>query len=151
MEETNYHRRFEPGFDAKTNTIARSSPINSKTGITPVEKESLEMKKNGLTVADVEHKSNKDVRQRTYLNKLKVFDRQELLYPNRLRRMVIRPFVFLSFPVIFYAGFSYGASLIWFNVLNGTSSLILSQKPYAFSSSMVGLSYLSPLIGVTLG
>ena len=64
---------------------------------------------------------------------------------------MLRPLVFLTFPVIFYAGFSYGSNLVWFNVLNATASLILSGSPYNFSSSMVGLAYLSPLIGVVVG
>ena len=64
--------------------------------------------------------------------------------------MVLRPLIFLSFPVIFYAGFSYGSNLVWFNVLNATSSLILSGT-YNFSASMVGLSYISPLVGVAIG
>lgn len=85
-----------------------------------------------------------------YRQKLKLFDRQLLDRPNRLRGMILRPLIFLTFPVIFYSGFSYGSNLVWFNVLNGTASLILSAKPYAFSSSMVGLSYISPLLGATL-
>jgi len=36
-------------------------------------------------------------------------------------------------------------------VLNGTASLILSGAPYNFKASMVGVSYVSPLIGVFLG
>lgn len=60
-----------------------------------------------------------------------------------------RPLIFLTFPVIFYAGFSYGSNLVWFNVLNATSSLILGGT-YGFSASMVGVSYVSPLIGVAL-
>ena len=55
---------------------------------------------------------------------------------------------YLAWPVIFYAGFSYGSYLIWFNVLNATASIILSSAPYNFSSSMVGLSYLSCCVGV---
>jgi hypothetical protein len=65
--------------------------------------------------------------------------------------MMIRPLLFFSLPSVVYAGFSYGSNLIWFNVLNGTASLILSAPPYNFSSSMVGLSYVSPLIGVACG
>lgn len=64
--------------------------------------------------------------------------------------MILRPLSFLTSPVIVYAGISYGSTIVWFNVLNGTASLILSKKPYEFSSSMVGLSYLSPLLGVLL-
>lgn len=80
-----------------------------------------------------------------------MFDTKSLHKPNRLLEMAYRPLIFLTFPVIFYAGFSYGSNLVWFNVLNGTASLILSQKPYGFSSSMVGLAYLSPLLGAALG
>jgi MFS family permease len=57
---------------------------------------------------------------------------------------------YLGWPVIFYAGFSYGTYLIWFNVLNATASIILSAAPYNFSSSIVGLSYLSCCIGVII-
>ncbi|EEU34751.1 uncharacterized protein NECHADRAFT_94856 [Fusarium vanettenii 77-13-4] len=69
---------------------------------------------------------------------------------NMLKRAV-RSLSFLSWPVIFYAGFSYGSYLIWFNVLNATSSIILSGEPYNFKSSMVGLSYTSCCIGVIVG
>ncbi|CBY01498.1 similar to MFS transporter [Plenodomus lingam JN3] len=62
-----------------------------------------------------------------------------------------RSLKYLSWPVIFYSGFSYGSYLIWFNVLNGTSSIILSGPGYNFKPSMVGLSYVSCCIGVALG
>ena len=90
-------------------------------------------------------------KNKSYWSRLKVFDTKALRYPNHLKKMVLRPLIFLSFPVIFFSGFSYGSNLIWFNVLNGTASLILSEKPYGFSSSIVGLCYFSPLIGVILG
>ena len=64
--------------------------------------------------------------------------------------MIHRPLIYLTFPVIAYAGFSYGSNLVWFNVFNGTASLILSGPPYSFPPSTVGLFYISPLVGVTL-
>ncbi|KAL5115610.1 hypothetical protein ACEQ8H_006497 [Pleosporales sp. CAS-2024a] len=45
----------------------------------------------------------------------------------------------------------YGSYLILFNILNATASIILSGHPYHFSPSMVGLSYVSCLIGVVVG
>lgn len=69
--------------------------------------------------------------------------------PSMIRRAIVS-LRYLQWPVIFYAGFSYGSYLIWFNVLNATSSLILGGV-YNFKSSMVGLSYLSCCIGVVLG
>ncbi|KAL3425467.1 hypothetical protein PVAG01_02258 [Phlyctema vagabunda] len=85
---------------------------------------------------------------KTYVQKLALLDKKRDFH---LFRMMVRPLIFLSFPSIFYAGFSYGSNLVWFNVLNGTASLILSAPPYNFRASMVGLSYLAPLIGVAVG
>ncbi|KAF2162822.1 hypothetical protein M409DRAFT_68819 [Zasmidium cellare ATCC 36951] len=82
----------------------------------------------------------------TYLDKIKLWRTRD----NRLLGMASRPLIFLTFPVVAYAGFSYGANLIWFNVLNATASLIFSSPPYSFSPSMVGLTYLSPLLAVLL-
>lgn len=57
----------------------------------------------------------------------------------------------LSWPVVFYSGFSYGTYLIYFNILNATSSIILGGPPYNFKPAMVGLTYISCMIGVTVG
>jgi peptidoglycan/LPS O-acetylase OafA/YrhL len=56
----------------------------------------------------------------------------------------------LSWPVVFYAGFSYGTYLIFFNILNATSSIILGGSPYNFSPALVGLAYVACLIGVVV-
>ncbi|ORY16304.1 MFS transporter-like protein [Clohesyomyces aquaticus] len=87
---------------------------------------------------------------KTYFSKIALFQASDLHKPNELLAMITRPLIFLTFPVILYAGFSYGSNLVWFNVLNATASLILSGT-YNFSASMVGLSYVSPLIGVAIG
>ncbi|KAJ1323757.1 MFS transporter DHA1 family multidrug resistance protein [Microdochium nivale] len=63
----------------------------------------------------------------------------------------MRSLRYLGWPVIVFAGFSYGSYLFLFNVLNATASLILSSPPYNFSPSMVGLSYVSCCIGVATG
>ncbi|EHK98148.1 putative Uncharacterized MFS-type transporter [Glarea lozoyensis 74030] len=89
-----------------------------------------------------------DDKPKTYFQKLALLDKKRDFH---LFRMMVRPLLFFSLPSVVYAGFSYGSNLIWFNVLNGTASLILGGAPYNFSSSMVGLTYLSPLIGVAVG
>ena len=60
-----------------------------------------------------------------FFNKLKVFNKLEFRYPKRFKEMILRPLDPLSYPVIPYAGFSFESNFIWFNVLNGTASLIL--------------------------
>jgi MFS family permease len=62
-----------------------------------------------------------------------------------------RSLQYLSWPVIAYCGFSYGSYLILFNILNATASIILGGAPYNFSAAMVGLSYISCVIGVIVG
>ncbi|KAL5358751.1 major facilitator superfamily domain-containing protein [Aspergillus floccosus] len=68
--------------------------------------------------------------------------------PDTLYYRAWQSLYFLKWPVIVYAGFSYGSYNIWFNVLNATASIILGSEPYNFRSSMVGLSYLACCLGV---
>ncbi|KAF6230384.1 hypothetical protein HO133_004726 [Letharia lupina] len=151
MEETNYHRKVLAGNEMKKNGSV--GPVIHKSDIRDdaVQKHNMDTELHVSTVTNEEGRPDNVPRRKSFHHKLKVFDKQELRYPNRLKDMVLRPLIFLSFPVIFYAGFSYGSNLVWFNVLNGTASLILSGKPYGFSSSIVGLAYISPLIGMTFG
>jgi hypothetical protein len=56
----------------------------------------------------------------------------------------------MRFPVIFFCDFYYGASLIWYNVLNATAALILSGS-YGFSTGLIGVSYIAALLSVVGG
>ncbi|KAL4927853.1 putative serine/threonine protein kinase ENV7 [Aspergillus undulatus] len=87
--------------------------------------------------------------KKTYMQKLSLLGPRQA--KNNLVRRAWHTIHYLSWPVIFYAGFSYGSYLVWFNVLNGTASLILGSSPYNFSSSMIGLSYLACCLGVIFG
>ena len=150
MEETNYHRNALAGNDTKKNEGSGPENYESYARDDAVQHVHMDAELNVSTVRDEADRLD-NVSRRSFYRKLKVFDKQELRYPNRLKEMILRPLIFLSFPVISYAGFSYGSNLVWFNVLNGTASLVLSGKPYGFSSSIVGLAYLSPFIGMILG
>lgn len=59
--------------------------------------------------------------------------------------------LYLTWPVVLYTGFSAGSYLIWFNILNATASLVLSDKPYFWGAEAVGLSYFAPMIGCGIG
>ena len=150
MEETNFHRDVPPK-TAKADSEGLPSANDCLSDFQPSEESNPKMETTDTTNRDPERRSLEDHRNESYWRKLKVFDKQALQYSNHLKGMIFRPLIFLSFPVVFFSGFSYGSSLIWFNVLNGTASLILSGKPYDFSSSIVGLCYFSPLIGASLG
>ncbi|CEP64897.1 uncharacterized protein LALA0_S14e01728g [Lachancea lanzarotensis] len=82
--------------------------------------------------------------KKTYWQKLSLISgrRKKFL----LHHYALAPFLMARFPVVIWAGFLYGSSLVWFNVLNGTAALILSGKPYDFKSSSIGIAYLSPSV-----
>ena len=150
LEETNFDRERGSGMSSPISSANNSEDPSWITQSAAAEKTNDEN--------DTKDPSTKTItpiaipqRTKSYPQKLKVFGRMSPKDPSRLPKMAFEPLSLFSFPVIVYAGFSYGSNLIWFNVLNGTASLILSGKPYGFSSSMVGLSYLSPLLGAVLG
>jgi len=148
LEETNSARTIITGQDNK----------NASGSQTPVELvlEAASSEKQGSTVAPSPESSEEEVGQVTrptkaYWQKMRLFEPGAFSKPDRLRRMVVRPLISLTFPIIAYSGFCYGSNLVWFNVLNGTASLILSGEPYSLPASIVGVSDISPLIGVFLG
>lgn len=148
MEETNYAR---PPV-AVTGVAPEAKSIAESSGAGDLQEKTLSPTDNERE-SDLESREpapSPSYKRKTYLDKIKLFQAADLRKPNHLGGMMLRPLIFLTFPVIFYAGFSYGSNLVWFNVLNGTASLILGGT-YNFPSSMVGLSYLSPLIGVIIG
>jgi hypothetical protein len=138
MEETNFVR-IHTGITSNTPNI--SPPTKTVLG----EKYSTEEPPPDPPMTTSHHP-----RRKSYFDKLKLFQKADLHKPNELKGMMTRPLTFLTFPVIFYAGFSYGSNLVWFNVLNATASLILNGT-YGFSASIVGVCYVSPLLGVAVG
>ncbi|KAK9234239.1 major facilitator superfamily domain-containing protein [Lipomyces kononenkoae] len=151
MEETNYHLRATVGVEAREDQL---SQVESKFQST---KEGTNLGDHHLhhfpspqktrISSSVVPQEQSSSRTTTLAKKLRLFQPGVFSHPNRIHRMMVRPLVFLSFPVIVFAGFSYGSSLVWFNILNGTASLILSSPPYNLSPSIVGVSYISPLLG----
>jgi hypothetical protein len=138
MEETNYNRKTI-GIVATPDT-----PLAQETG-----KVDDEEKTHSVNALSIDHSAGEvSTVPKTFVKKLSIWQ------PSPGENMFLRAFrslKYLSWPVIFYAGFSYGSYLIWFTVLNSTASIILSGAPYHFKASMVGLSYVSCCIGVILG
>lgn len=106
MEETNYDRSTSgiaanPGLEASLEPGANlASPDKPSLAADSPETGSLEA---GQT----------KYKEKTFLQRLSLFD------VSRKQRMPYRMLLSLrlvSWPVIFYAGFSYGSYLIWFNV-----------------------------------
>ncbi|KAH8894325.1 MFS general substrate transporter [Thozetella sp. PMI_491] len=127
MEETNY--------DRKTIGVVASASESESSAANAVGKGE---KQNSSDIVDGSKK--------TMWQKLAVLDKPR---PFMMHYRAWQSLKLLSWPVVFYCGFSYGTYLIYFNILNATSSIILGGEPYNFSAAMVGLSYVSCVIGVT--
>lgn len=144
MEETNYNRAPQLSVE----------PIETLSGDISPSQEGDSEKQPAAALSSSPAPSTRAVAsgsRKTFLQKMALFRREDLQQENKLKGMILRPLIFLTFPVIFAAGFMYGSILCYFNVLNGTTSLILAAAPYNFSSSMVGLTYVACLLGITLG
>ncbi|RTE85184.1 hypothetical protein BHE90_000346 [Fusarium euwallaceae] len=132
MEETNFLR---PGFTSPT-------PVNMPVADVPVsgkmehgeedEKRDVGMKRHPSSNIE----AGEMFPTKSWLQKLKVFTSQGDA-KNALRRVGLT-FRLFSFPVVVFAGFSYGSYVIWFNVLNATASYILGSAPYNFRSLYAG-------------
>ena len=134
-------------FLEETNYVRKTSGIVSSTSNSPPP-ESIDNEKTLAQAATGTSHSIDNRKPKTLVQRMSLWN------PTPNRNMLAgawRSLKYLTWPVIFYAGFSYGSYLIWFTVLNATASLILSSPPYNFQASMVGLSYLSCCVGVVIG
>ncbi|KIX02991.1 uncharacterized protein Z518_06541 [Rhinocladiella mackenziei CBS 650.93] len=152
MEETNFHRK--PQLATEPDDDIQADPATMETEPHKLRENSDPEKTISVRDApavDVDQGELKAYSKKSFWQKMALFRKEDLRKKNQLKGMILRPLIFLTFPIIFFSGFMYGAIVCYFNVLNGTSSLILSSPPYNFSSSMVGLAYVSCLVGVFLG
>lgn len=171
MEETNYTRHTVGTASAAGLTSSATSSEKGDKEKTPAD---------AAPQQDAEYGVVSNYSKRTFAQKLAIIGPTQ---PNNMLRRFWHILYYVSWPVVFYAGyvnhpqhrlsspsnecrFSYGSYLIWFNILNGTASIILGSAPYNFGfvtpttrlviankfrSSMVGLSYVACCIGVILG
>ncbi|AQZ18642.1 hypothetical protein BZL39_O01810 [Zygosaccharomyces parabailii] len=144
MEETSYNRRTQD--EVEEDVFEDEAVLHPESGDNDKEDAASDTKKDG-SVYVRSNSTESQLREwprTTYKQKISLtrgFKPKFLLH-----HYMLVPFFMLRFPVVLWAGFLYGSSLVWFNVLNGTEALVLANKPYNFSSSMCGLAYVSPLI-----
>lgn len=143
LEETNYDRQSveviyaeeaQEGLGEKTTSLSGAAASN-ETGEAALPQES----------------GNSAILQgneKTFWQKLALFDKSRPFQMHRRAWQILR---LIAWPVVFYSGFSYGTYLIWFNILNATSFVVLGGAPYNFKPSIVGLSYLAYVVGVIIG
>ncbi|KAM0304687.1 hypothetical protein ACHAPM_002794 [Fusarium culmorum] len=140
MEETNYIRVARDINRPQIETSRASDENTSKTGEKEAEGRNREVK-------EADEAAQEYAKPKIFLQKMSLWNPSP---GQSMARHAGRSIEYLSWPVIFFAGFSYGSYLIWFNVLNATASIVLSGPGYGFKPSMVGLSYLSCCLGTII-
>ncbi|KAG8359235.1 hypothetical protein FVEN_g2909 [Fusarium venenatum] len=116
MEETNYIRVARDINRPQIETTRASDENTSKTGEKEAEGGNQEVKEADETAQEY-------AKPKTFVQKMSLWHP----FPGQsMARHAGRSIEYLSWPVIFFAGFSYGSYLIWFNVLNATASIVLS-------------------------
>lgn len=140
MEETNYNRgtselseKHDAGVvahDAES-TAADEKDKDAGTSVT-------------VTVANAGERTLEGT-EWSFVKKLLPF-RERYASNKTMFAMAYRPLLYFRYPVVVWSGILYGSSLVWYNVLNATASMLWTQN-YGFSASKVGLSYLAPSLG----
>ncbi|CDK29495.1 unnamed protein product [Kuraishia capsulata CBS 1993] len=130
-EETNYSRPHIAPDDE-----IEEAPVEKQAGIVTVEQTDSNPEPSKYHVDMTKP-------MKTYMQKLKFFDKPR---PFVVHKLMWRSLTMFRFPVVCWSGFYYGLAVVWFNILNATSSSIFSASPYNFSPSMVGVTYTSPIL-----
>ncbi|ODV91957.1 hypothetical protein CANCADRAFT_30239 [Tortispora caseinolytica NRRL Y-17796] len=154
LEETMYYR--PPAQDELIDIIASTTHDMESAGgslTAPVgEKADPTQVDINQDPSDVESEEETVVYHRkTYMEKLKCWGFRHPDQPNHFWRSMYMPFLLVRFPAILYSGITVGAVLSWFNVVNATIALILAEPPYNFSTNMIGVMFVAPAIGITIG
>lgn len=150
MEETMYYR--DPALELDgTDSIPEMLLSNPNTHNDPSDSE----KKNNVDVqidkVNSSTLSADTYPKKTFSQKLKMWGSRRPGQPNTLWQDTWIPFYLIRFPSIILGGFTVGAVLSWFNVVNATIASVLAAPPYNFGSNMIGVFFVSPTIGICIG
>ncbi|KAL7623726.1 hypothetical protein AAE478_005279 [Parahypoxylon ruwenzoriense] len=143
MEETNYDRRTVGIVAANSDSLVAPTPDSEKEKGASASADPADGIERPRSPEDRPSAATK-----TFWQKMAILDKPR---PFMMHYRAWQSLKLLSWPVVFYSGFSYGTYLVYFNILNATSSIILGSPPYNFRPSFVGLTYVSCVIGVSIG
>lgn len=90
------------------------------------------------------------IAKRTYKDSLKLIEK-EYSDPRSWFVIFFRPFLLVSFPAVVWSGLTYGAQIMWLQLMAVTQSLVFAAEPYNFSPNGVGLTNLAPFVGCCIG
>lgn len=87
--------------------------------------------------------------KKTFVQELRMFHGRHSR--DKWWMVLLRPFVLLLYPNILFGALIYTFAVVWLILISETISHIFTHDPYNYSRIVVGLFYVSPFIGGTLG
>ncbi|EHK24099.1 uncharacterized protein TRIVIDRAFT_45410 [Trichoderma virens Gv29-8] len=140
FEETMFYRDHHVNLESNPQVTS-----DKKTNEKSIEREDNSMSPSEPSAYD-EQESTK-----TYLEKLKFWGFRDPRQPSTFRLFFLPIQLLFMFPGMSFGGLLVGGILAWYNVVGGSLALILGNAPYNFSANNIGLTYLSCVVGVTIG
>ncbi|KIV91965.1 hypothetical protein PV10_06450 [Exophiala mesophila] len=145
MEETMFYR--PPAQEEAMDVDLAESTTDKDSSEGPVDEKQVAAPSTQPAVVEV----GQIVTKKTYLQKLKLWGSRRPGQPNHFFRSMWMPFNLLRYPIIAFSGVLVGSVLSWFNVVNATAALVLASPPYNFPTNMIGVMFIAPFIGCTIG
>lgn len=118
--------------------------------------EAMEIRPSNIDKSEVIFDINDDISLDSTISKLPYWRRMRVFSTEHadtrdLRWIFFKPFLLCSFPIVVWCGVLQAVQQMWLTLLLSTQSEFFSSIPYNFSSSKVGLTNLSTLVGTILG
>lgn len=148
LEETMYYRDPALELDGLEDIPEK---IKSDEELSSTKKDNVDVQIDKVNSSGNSTASPANYHIKTFKEKLKMWGARLEKQPNLFWQSVWVPFYLLKFPSIVFAGFTVGAVLSWFNVVNATIASVLSAPPYNFGANMIGVFFASPAIGISFG
>lgn len=139
LEETFYYR--DPQLE-----LSKLDDVKSVKSLENDKKDKVD-----VNVENVDDSSETQQARKTYLQKLKFWGARDPRQKNTVLQSLWMPFYLLRFPSVFFGGLTAGNVVAWYTIVNSTMSSVLSAAPYNFSANMIGVFFLSPVVGITIG
>jgi hypothetical protein len=152
FEETNWNRDLassEAGIPVRpsvevTEGMEKSNPTQN----------GLQKPAGDLDLASVEASDTptETFARKSFWEKLKLIDLANAgtVGSKTMMGLVIRPILYVRLPVVVFCGISVGCYQMWLSFLNGTESSVMTSS-YGFSTEMLGVPFVSPIIFAVLG
>ncbi|ODQ79274.1 hypothetical protein BABINDRAFT_37776 [Babjeviella inositovora NRRL Y-12698] len=153
MEDTTFNRPTTALEDEQeilrqvVSSIHELSVVGEETGID--EKLGSKVHQDDASSPDEDVSANKSLK-RTYWQRMHLIER-EYTDPRSWFVIFYRPVLTACFPAIVWGGVVYGVQIMWLSLQATTQSLIYSAPPFNFSTSNVGNTNFSSLIGAGFG